>query len=263
MAFVLIVGLSISGAFAAMQCAAKDDACMSNSTDVAALRVGARGMALMQKRAVKSTRQSLMPTAQATPDDTLPKLATFAFSRAEGASFAFMESGNERTLPARSATECANNVKDADTLGDLALVTMKYGANCYPWPGYSHGDYPVTKGTLTIEGTAAAAYEVHPPNSPATAFVAGGTGIYYRFSEKRGYKVYALEDNALVQVGEVTADAIVVGQYVYVGVKVDGLGAATVYVFLPAETRIPPPGSRTILGSEASECDLSGIVAGS
>jgi len=102
---------------------------------------------------------------------------------------------------------------------------------------------------------------VYPPGSKATSFVAGGTGIFYRFPEKRDYVAYALEDGTLVRVGEVRADSVVVGEFVNTGLTVHALTSPSVYSFLPSGTEVPAPAARTLSGTEATECDMSNVEA--
>merc|ERR1711983_198361 len=108
---------------------------------------------------------------------------------------------------------------------------MKFnGGSCYPWAGYSSGDYMVEKGT--VHGMEA--YNVHPPQSVATSFVAGGTGVYFHFSQQIDYNIFSLEEGSLVKVGAVLASEVTDG-FTKTSVRVHGLSVATAYLFLPAD----------------------------
>jgi len=227
------------------------------------------GSQLMQRRTMKVKKMIANATDAAhslklvgrtdigSPDDALPPLTRFSFAAAHASPLAFSASGDESvTLSGSIATECQANLKDEDALGDLLLVKLKYGGHCYPWPAYSNSDYKVKSG---IVANNLPAYMVHPAQKRASAFVAGGTGIYYRFPEKKDYVVYALENGVLVKVGEVLADSIIAGVFVKTGVNVDQLTSPTPYLLLPSETAVPVPAARTLSGTEATQCDMDNI----
>jgi len=190
-------------------------------------------------------------------DKTLPNLVPFMFSADAGVSLSFESTMSSKVIYGKAASECKDPINDAEALDDFVLANLKYGGSCYNFERYNNYNYSVSVGTVS----SFPAYMVYPPASKATDWVAGGTGIYFRFKRKVEHFVYTLADGALVRVADVPEADVTVGGFVNTGVDVAHISDATVYVFLPFDVDVPEPVSRSLTGTEVTECDTSRLQA--
>lgn len=191
-------------------------------------------------------------------DNTLQNLAPFDFSvDGEVASLGFESTTSSKLIYGKVASECHDPIDDSEALDDLVLANLKYSGSCYNYERYNNYNYTVRVGTVS----SFPAYMVFPPTSKASDWVAGGTGIYFRFAQKVEHFVYTLVDGALVRVADVPKADVTVGEFVNTGVDVAHIRNATVYVFLASDVNVPDPASRLLTGIEVTECDTSRLQA--
>ncbi len=171
-----------------------------------------------------------------TGNGTLPDLAVFTFGAVES-----------KTLPGTSGElesgvfGCDGIIKPADTIGDLALVSLFYQNGCYTDGRYNNGNFRVERGTVTggSGGRQLAAYTVHEPANKASEFLASDHAVFYRFPTREDYAVYRFSDGNISLLADVPADRIDTGTFIKLETLLgSSISGSVTYLFVPAATRV-------------------------
>ena len=153
-------------------------------------------------------------------------------------------------LHGRSSQTCPEpyddaSISEADTIGDIAIVTLPYSGTCWTSAAYSHSDYNVTVGTLghaTQGWSRPMSFRIEEPEVRATAFQASKHGLFFRPSvlgSAQDFKVVAIgmqDDSWTVEeLGHVSRADVDAAEgkssgFVHSGVTVDQLHGKTALI---------------------------------
>lgn len=193
--------------------------------------------------------------------------------------YAFIDSGDSKTLSGRGSTECnfdpsdPSTVASGDQFHNIGIIAGKYnGGACYPWSGNSDANFLVEKGTLSAgDGNSYDAYKIHPAQIGATSFTASKPTLVFKFDAgfEAKYNIYEVveAENAgeaaiLTKVDEVTPDTV--DHFVLTSVigPMNGGGVTTIYAVVPSSVDVSiwpsaPDGSTTRKATIFDTTDLA------
>lgn len=155
-------------------------------------------------------------------------------------------SRQSRVIPGSSGEKarghgCTGEIKEVDTIGRLALVSLHYQNGCYTGSTYSHADFQIESGVITDPNgkNEFTAFLVYPPRKKASKFLGSRHGIFYKFSERKNWNVFRMENGRLLKVASVKASSIKTDQFTKIkGLTASDLTRQTVFVFAPADRRL-------------------------
>lgn len=83
-------------------------------------------------------------------------------------------------LSGHKATECDSLFPESESLGDVMVVTMSGGGRCWTDLRYSNSNFLVQKGHVGEGASQLVTYQISPPTTIATDFVASRSHLYIR-----------------------------------------------------------------------------------
>ncbi|CAJ1358874.1 unnamed protein product [Effrenium voratum] len=153
-----------------------------------------------------------------------------------------------RTMSGHGLTECEAGssaaLLEANTFGDIALVTMKRisDGKCWNSGEYANSDFVLESGRVTgSDGVVLDAFRVSPPSKTATAFVASHINLYVR-QATQDITIWALQasglrplDTVKVEAGNHSKTNVRVDD---LAVRVDGLAGPLIVILQPSSAHI-------------------------
>eukprot|EP00439_Symbiodinium_sp_Y106_P013169 s2246_g1.t3 len=153
-----------------------------------------------------------------------------------------------RVMSGNELTECdvgsGGDLPEADTFGDIALVTMTGQSDtCWNWDDYTNRGYVLERGRVTgSDGLVYEAFRVSPPNQTAKSFVASRINLYIRQNVTQITTVWALQASGFhpvvtvdVQAGNFSQTSITVDD---LGTRLDDLRGALVLILQPSSAHL-------------------------
>ena len=144
----------------------------------------------------------------------------------------------KRILSGHGVTECAETFPEAETFGDISLVTMKQASSGSCWKDlrYSNTDYTVEIGELAgSDGNSFTAYRISPPAVTATQFTASGTQLYIRQATAGPTNIWTFMEAS----GFSLVDTMNAAQtYNKTSVRVDQLSEPMLVILQPSSARV-------------------------
>lgn len=94
-----------------------------------------------------------------------------------------------------TASEC-KGIPIAETLDEIAIVTMKSGGSCWTDGRYNYADFLVEKGTIIgTDGSARTSYRIHPPKTPPNkGWAASASNLYFSSKGSEQVTVWTYHD---------------------------------------------------------------------
>lgn len=200
-----------------------------------------KGKSKGQGQPAASSESTVKPAVQAavSADSSAQRAAHPPLSVPDQRVFSFV-SQQKAVLPGQSQERQGNGsagpIKDADRIGDLAVVSLFYQNSCYTDGRYNNNDFPVERGYVTDAGGSARfpAFRVSPPQRKFTNFLASRHALSYRFASAEDYTVYRLSQGLVTPAVRIPAGGIKAGADTLIReLTVSELAASETYVFVP------------------------------